>query len=138
VGFILDCSIVMSWCFKDESSNYADNIFEYLRNQMDAWVPALWSLEVSNALWIGERRGRITEANMLFFLDQLSYLPVRVEHHSHAHCFSAILNLSRAHNISSYDAAYLDLAIRKGLPLATLDQKLKTAAQNAKVEVYNV
>ncbi len=133
-GFILDCSVTMAWCFANESTRETDRILELVQQQ-NAWVPAIWSLEVANLLAVGERARRIGESEILYFLQQLSVLPIYVEHHTHAHCFSSILALSRSHGLSSYDAAYLDLAIRKGLPIATLDKKLQAAANQAKVKI---
>jgi predicted nucleic acid-binding protein len=125
----------MAWCFADESCVYADKILNLLTDEHSVCVPAIWSLEVANILAAGERAKRITEAGILYFLEQLSYLSIHVEHHTHAHCFSSVLALARTHKLSAYDAAYLDLAIRRGLPIATLDKKLTQAAEKAKIKI---
>ena len=95
---------------------------------LQAHVPSLWPLEVANALLVGERRRRITPAETARFLAILGAFPITVDDQTVAHAWTDTMHLARAHNLSSYDAAYLELAIRLGLPLAALDGKLKTAA----------
>jgi predicted nucleic acid-binding protein len=103
-----------------------------------AHVPSLWPLEVANALLVGERRKRITPADAARFLAILGAFPITVDDETVSHAWTDTLHLARAHNLSSYDAAYLELAIRLGLPLAALDGKLKTAAQAVGVPLFKV
>jgi predicted nucleic acid-binding protein len=84
---------------------------------------------VANTLLVGERRKRSTQANTVQWMTFLASLPISVDDHTHFHAFGDITTLGRSHNLSAYDAAYLELAMRRGLPLATLDDKLKTAAK---------
>ena len=126
-NFVLDGSVTMVWGFEDEADDYAEAILERMPD-LQAHVPSLWPLEVANALLVGERRRRITSAETARFLAILGAFPITVDDQTVAHAWSDTMHLARAHNLSSYDAAYLELAIRLGLPLAALDGKLKTAA----------
>ena len=135
-GFVLDCSVTMAWCFNDEATPYTDGVRDRLAT-MRAIVPTLWPLEVGNATIVGERRKRLDEARTLRFLVLLRGLPIVVDDETAARAWSETMHLARAHNLSAYDAAYLELAIRRGLPLACLDSKLKTAAAAAGVALYD-
>lgn len=126
-NFVLDGSVTMVWGFEDEADEYAEAILERMPD-LQAHVPSLWPLEVANALLVGERRRRITSAETARFLAILGAFPIAVDDQTVAHAWADTMHLARAHNLSSYDAAYLELAIRLGLPLAALDGKLKTAA----------
>lgn len=126
-NFVLDGSVTMVWGFEDEADEYAEAILERMPD-LQAHVPSLWPLEVANALLVGERRRRITSAETARFIAILGAFPITVDDQTVAHAWSDTMHLARAHNLSSYDAAYLELAIRFGLPLAALDGKLKTAA----------
>jgi predicted nucleic acid-binding protein len=131
-NFVIDNSVVMSWCFKDQANSYADSILEKLTEAI-AYVPSVWSLEVVNVLLAAERKKCISEADSVRFISLLSQLPIVVEYESPEKAMKDLLGLARAHSLSSYDASYLDLAMRKGLPLATLDEKLRKAAEATKV-----
>jgi predicted nucleic acid-binding protein len=133
--FVLDGSVAIAWCFHDETDPYADAIAARFPH-VEAVVPALWHLEVANALLMGERRKRSTEADTVNWLGFLNSLPITVDDESSARAWSDVLSLARAHKLSAYDAAYLELALRRGLPLATLDDKLKAAAQTVGVAEY--
>jgi predicted nucleic acid-binding protein len=136
-GFVLDCSMTMAWCFDDEATPYTNAVRDQLAD-MRAVVPSLWPLEVANATIVGERRKRLDEARTLRFFALLKGLPISIDGETSDKAFSEIVHLARAHNLSAYDAAYLELAIRRGLPLATLDGKLKTAAQAVGVPLFAV
>jgi predicted nucleic acid-binding protein len=105
---------------------------------LQAHVPSLWPLEVANALLVGERRRRITPAATTRFLAILSAFPINVDNETVSHAWGNTMNLARAHNLSSYDASYLELAIRLGLPLAAQDDKLKTAAKSVGVPLFEL
>ena len=136
-GFVLDNSIVMAWRFEDEVDEYADAVLERLADTR-AVVPALWPLEVANALLMGERRKRSTEADTIKWTGILASLPIAIDGETNSHAWSDTLSLARGHHLSAYDAAYLELAIRRGLPLATIDGKLRTAAQAVGVALLEV
>jgi len=132
--FVVDNSVVMAWCFKDETSRYADYILDRLEVST-GFVPAIWPLEVCNVLLAAERKRRISEAGSTRFITLLAELPLIVEQESPERMMKEIFALARKHKLSSYDASYLDLAMRKGLPIATLDKDLIKAAKQSKVPI---
>lgn len=132
--FVIDNSVVMSWCFEDESSNYADKVLEKL-TQAGAVVPSIWPLEVVNVLLVAERKNRLSEADSIRFLTLISELPIILEEKQPKLMMEEILALARASNLSSYDASYLYLAMRKGIPIATVDTKLIEAAKRIDVPI---
>jgi predicted nucleic acid-binding protein len=125
--FVLDGSVTMAWYFKDEVNDFANAVRDSM-DQSQAVVPSLWPLEVANTVVMGERRKRSTAAQAATWLGILGALPIVVDGETSARAWGETLGLARAHNLSAYDAAYLELAMRRGLPLATLDDKLKAAA----------
>lgn len=126
-GFVLDCSVTMAWCFDDEATHYTDGVRDLLVD-VRAAVPTIWPLEVANAAIVGERRNRLDETRCSRFFSLLNALPIVVDEETSPRAFRKIPQLCRAHRLSAYDAAYLELAIRRGLPLACLDGKLRAAA----------
>jgi len=134
VPFVLDASVALAWCFEDEAHDDALRILERLA-EGEAVVPALWLLEVGNALLGAERRGRLSQAASTHFLELLGRLPIRVEEIPQPRAWGEILSLARAHHLSTYDATYLDLAMRLGVPLATLDDALGQAANRCQAAV---
>jgi predicted nucleic acid-binding protein len=132
--FVVDNSVVMSWCFKDETNNYADTVLDRL-TEAAAVVPSIWPLEVVNVLLVAERQKRLSESESIRFITLLSQLPIVVEHERPEKMMKELLALARANNLSSYDASYLDLAMRKGLPIATLDNQLIEAARRIDVPI---
>jgi predicted nucleic acid-binding protein len=135
--FVLDNSIAMAWSFADEVDEYADAVLERLTTAR-AVVPALWPLEVANALLMGERRKRSTEAESIKWTGILASLPIVIDSETNVHAWNDTMSLARGHNLSAYDAAYLELAIRRGVPLATIDGKLKLAAKAVGVRLLEV
>ena len=133
-SFVVDTSVVMSWCFKDESNHYADTVLDRL-SESTAFVPSIWPLEVVNVLLVAERTKRLSQADSVRFITLLSQLPIIVEHERPERIVKDLLNLARANNLSSYDASYLDLSMRKGLPIATLDARLMKAAKKSDVHI---
>jgi|SRR5271157_325415 len=121
---VVDASILVAWAF-DEVSAVASEARERMRREPGA-VPALWWFEVVNALIQGERRGRFTELGTARFLRDISRLVINVDRMPSEH---AVLTLARRHRLTVYDAAYLELALREALPLATLDEALVAAAR---------
>jgi len=136
-GFVLDTSTALAWCFPDEHATYPQSVLDSLATGQ-ALVPSLWPLEIANAFLMGERRGRSTQANTVNWTTYLASLPIAIDDETNARAWSDTLNLARAQNLSSYDASYLELAKRKGLPLATLDKKLTAAAAAVGVPLYQV
>jgi predicted nucleic acid-binding protein len=132
--FIIDNSIVMAWCFEDESTPFTDAIQDRLVDNT-AFVPAIWPLEMANVLLVAERKKRIRKADSDRFIALVSALPIIVETTISVQIFHDILPLARKYKLSSYDAAYLELAIHKKLPIASLDQAIVKTAKQAKVPV---
>jgi predicted nucleic acid-binding protein len=132
--FVIDTSVVMSWCFRDEINSYADMILEKLESNT-AFAPSIWPLEVANVLLVAERKKRLSEADTVRFLTLLSELPIIVEQEDTERMVHEIVALARKHHLSSYDASYLHLAMRKGIPLATLDKNLIAAAIQSRTSV---
>lgn len=126
------CLNDLSWAFEGESTPFDVAILKSLET-VHAVVPALWPFEVASVLSIAERRGRIDASAQAVFLERLRLLPIAIEHRPATWLAQQILPLARAHKISAYDAAYLELAIREGLPLAPLDGELRRAAGAAGV-----
>jgi predicted nucleic acid-binding protein len=131
--FVVDNSVVMSWYFKDETNKYADTVLDKLTGATVV-VPSIWPLEVVNVLIVAERQKRLSESDSIRFLTLLSQLPIVVEY-ERPEMMKELLALARAYNLSSYDASYLYLAMRKGLPIATLDNKLIEAARSIEVPI---
>ncbi len=132
--FVLDCSVAASWCFADESSSYAEAALDALV-EGEAVVPSIWPLEIANVLLVGERRGRLSRDDIAQFISLLADLDILIDRTEPDRVFSEILPLASTHNLSSYDAAYLDLAIREGLPIATLDEPLRKAAESSGIGI---
>lgn len=128
--FVLDCSVTMGWCFEDEGDRYSDAVLAALSSDR-AIMPSLWSLEVANVLVASERRGRLTHEDGQRFLELLRGLPITVS--PFAPEAAEVQALARAHRLSAYDAAYLSLALRMRLPIATRDRALRTAARVTRV-----
>jgi predicted nucleic acid-binding protein len=132
VSFVVDNSVAMSWCFADEATEYTESVLDQLRDS-SAVVPVIWPLEVSNVLLLAERRRRITRAKATRFVRVLQELPISVETETISVALGPVLQLGRDYDLTSYDAAYLELAMRRGLSLATLDDHLANAARQADV-----
>jgi predicted nucleic acid-binding protein len=134
-AIVLDNSVVMAWCFEDESNQYADQVLHSLQH-VRAIVPSIWPLEVGNVLVVAEKKERLKRADCLRFLDLLSQLPIDIEQEGPDRLMREVYLLARDTGLSTYDASYLDLAMRKGLPLATLDKALAQAARDLNVELF--
>jgi predicted nucleic acid-binding protein len=131
--FVLDASVVLTWCFPDENSPVAQQVADLFKQGDTAVAPSFWPHEVLNALLAGEKRKRISREMIRSFLDDLAVLPVTLEQIPTEVVFDRIQSLSRKHVLTAYDAAYLDLALKNGLALATLDEALIRACKNAGV-----
>lgn len=140
--FVLDNSVVMRWLFVDGSKadkEYSIGILSLLEDiENQAVTPSIWPLEVANVLARGESQGLLTEARSAEFSGLLERMAIQVEVETSAHALGSILQLARRFNLSSYDASYLDLALRNGIPLATLDKELMRAAGKTAVKVVSV
>jgi predicted nucleic acid-binding protein len=131
--FVVDASVTMSWYLSEEVDPAAGLAFERL-DGAGAVAPILWWFEVRNALVVNERRGRLDATATAGILAHLDGLPIRLDLDQEGH---VVLALARAHRLTVYDAAYLELALRADARLATLDRKLASAAQAAGVQLFD-
>ena len=132
MSFVLDSSVTMAWAYAEETSPAVREVFEHLA-QHGAWVPSLWRLEIANVLEMSVRRGSRDAAFRNATLEDLALLPIAIDTETDRHAWGTTLHLATRHRLATYDAAYLELALRRGLPLATLDSELRAAAAAEKV-----
>jgi predicted nucleic acid-binding protein len=121
LGFVLDCSFTMAWCFPDEISDYTIAVQEKLL-EVKAIVPNIWPYEVANILCLAERKKRITNAQAARFKNLLKQAGIIIDNSASDYIMTGVLDLAREQTLFVYDAAYLELAMREGLSLATLDK----------------
>jgi len=131
---VLDASVALAWCFPDEQSPYADQVLQELEGR-SVLVPAIWALEIANGLLVGERRKRLTQGEVVRFIDLLEIVPVQEVSVSISTQIAGVLPVAREYGLSAYDASYLDVAIRHGADLATADDMLEKAARKAGVSI---
>ncbi|MGB9430518.1 MAG: type II toxin-antitoxin system VapC family toxin [Gammaproteobacteria bacterium] len=124
----LDCSLTIAWYLEDERTDFTESVFEDLA-RVEVWVPALWMLEFPNALIVATKRGRISESWRRDILQRAVLLPLKID--TEQVPLERISDIAQQFNITTYDAAYLELALRRKITLATLDTALITAARSA-------
>jgi predicted nucleic acid-binding protein len=140
MSFVLDNSITMRWYFADGSPQeltYATRVLEAMKTN-EAVVPSLWGLEVANVLVRSEDKGLATEARSEAFVGMLQRMNISVDSATFAQALAGTMQIARRYKLSAYDAAYLEIALREGLSLATLDEALLEAAERAGVEKFDV
>jgi predicted nucleic acid-binding protein len=135
---VLDASVAVAWCFSEESTSFTEGVLDLLASGTEALTAAIWPFELANALLMGERRKRISVAQVTTVLQRISALPITVDPIRTDTAFSQILSVARQEQLTEYDAAYLELALREGLPLATLDNGLRRAARNAGIALVAI
>jgi predicted nucleic acid-binding protein len=128
MSLVLDSSATLAWVYAGEVTEPILHVFNLVCDT-GAWVPGLWKLEVANVLEMGIRRGRHDAAFRNSTLADLTLLPLQVDVETDRQAWGATLQLADRHRLTLYDAAYLELALRRGLPLASLDAELRAAAQ---------
>jgi len=133
---VIDASLALAWCFGDEKSPAADKAIDQVRDE-GALVPSLWRLEVANVLFAAERRGRIDRADLERRLNLLSALAITTDTETDSRAWTDTFTLARTQRLTFYDAAYLELAMRHGAELATLDHDLAQAARRMGVPVLS-
>lgn len=136
-GLVVDASSVLAWCFEDEGGPEADALIDKVVAE-GAVVPGSWSLEIANGLVSGERRRRIKPAESAAFVAMIEALPIDADTATGVRALHETVSLAREHRLSAYDAAYLELAMRLGLPLATDDRSLAAAARRAGVVLIGI
>lgn len=132
--FVLDCSVAISWCLVDENNPTANAILAIMPDA-EAFVPEIWSLEIANVLLVAERRNRMTQEQSEEAIALLQSMLIQVDTATDANALGATLTLGRQEGLAAYDAAYLELALRLGLPLATIDTRLAEAATRCGVDL---
>ncbi len=132
---VLDNSVSMAWFFADEANDYTVAVLECLTDH-SCHVPSIWSLEASNVLLTGLKRGRCNDADVTRFITLLDALPISTDHRTPEQALHEVFRLAQQYQLTSYDAAYLELAIREGIPLATQDKALVRAAEKAGVHLF--
>lgn len=135
MSFVLDCSAVLPWVFEDEATKDTDLLLEEMADGASAWVPAIWHLELGNVLLGAMRKKRIDQAGVEAFLSHLGELEILVDSETSARAWGKTLDLAQQHGLSTYDAAYLELALRRGVPVATLDGQLCAACRATGVKL---
>jgi predicted nucleic acid-binding protein len=128
-AFVIDASAALAWCFSDEASEATNALLTRLQKGDEAVVPAHWPAEVANALLMAVRRQRISSQDARRFLEDVDLLPIRIDIVTQKLVRLHILPLAEKHALTVYDAAYLELAMRQALPLATFDNDLRRGAQ---------
>lgn len=132
-ALVIDSSLAAAWCFPDERTDYTNDILQAICTPLEAVAPRLWAYEVRNSVLMGLRRKRITPAHAQEFLESVKVLPIRL---TDPVSYDGVFSLAERHGLTVYDAAYLDLALREGLPLASLDHALCKAAGNSGVVLF--
>jgi predicted nucleic acid-binding protein len=127
VSLVVDSSATLAWVYSEETTEAISEVLARLTDR-GAWVPALWRLEVANVLQMNVRRGRHDAAFRDAALTDLAMLPISIDPETDQQAWGATVRLAARHKLTVYDAAYLELAQRRGLPLATLDKELRDAA----------
>ena len=131
---VVDCSITMAW-FLDEDCTLADAVLSAL-DRAEVIVPGIWPLETANSLAVGERRSRLTAAEVARALDLIRGLSIVIDGETCPRALGETLSLARAHGLSAYDASYLELAMREGAELATADKALQETAIRVGVKLF--
>ena len=131
---VLDSSAILAWIYSDETTEPIRRVFQLVADE-GAVVPTLWRLEIANSLTVAVRRGRIDANFRRAALADLSLLDITMDDQTDVHAWGETLHLADRFNLTLYDAAYLELAHRRGLPLATLDSEMVTGAKALGVHV---
>jgi predicted nucleic acid-binding protein len=135
MDWVIDSSIALAWALPDETSKEAERFLSRISIRSILWVPSLWWYETANALLMAQRRKRLTEADRIRLMELYRRLPIRTDVVLDSDSMSRFHTLAIEYNLSAYDAAYLELAQRRGLGLATVDRSLRLAAQRAGMKV---
>lgn len=134
---VLDPSLALAWTLPDERSPRADKFLSRLTPGTILWVPALWWYEISNALTMAQRRHRLAEADSVRAVELYRMLPIQTDLDLDPDAVRRFQSLAQKYSLSAYDAAYLELAQRRGVELATLDRRLIAASRKAGVPVLS-
>ncbi len=140
MNFVLDASVAMCWLLGDGTAsarNYAMSVLEAMKAEDSrAVVPVVWNLEVANVIARAEQKGLLVEAQSEAFIEMLAGLDIDIDSDTVATALSDTLQVARRYRLSAYDASYMELSLRSGIPLATLDQDLNKAARRAGIKRF--
>jgi predicted nucleic acid-binding protein len=131
-------SVAIAWCFDDERTDFTEGVLDLLSVGTEVLTPAIWLLEVANALLIAERRKRVSMAQVTGSLRRIAGLPISVDPIEPTRAFDQIISVACQQNLTEYDAAYIELALRRTLPLATLDDKLRQVAEHVGITLIAI
>lgn len=134
---VVDNSVIIAWCFEDEANEYVDSVLDHLR-RFEALVPSIWPLEFANVLLVAERKKRISESIISRIKTLIQGLPIRIDYETRERIMNDIFYLAKEYKLSSYDASYLDLAMKNGLILATQDKALIRAAKATNTQLFKL
>jgi predicted nucleic acid-binding protein len=134
---VLDSSVTLAWIYADEITDAVHEVFERIKSE-GAWIPMLWRWEVANALQMNVRRGRHGADFRDAALSNLAWFPIHVDAQAEPEAWLGALQLAERHALTVYDAAYLEIAQRKKIPLATLDRQLRSAAEGERIELLGI
>ena len=134
MSLVLDSSVALAWVYADETTDAVLRVFDNVRIN-GAWIPGLWRWEIANVLQLNVRRGRHDEDFRDGALSSLALLPIKVDAEADRQAWSAALHLAKRHLLTVYDAAYLEIASRRKIPLATLDRQLRAAAASEGIQL---
>ena len=137
MSLVLDSSVALAWIYADEATEAVLNVFERVHREV-AWIPALWRWEVANALQMNVRRERHGAAFRDEALSNLACLPIKVDARAEPEAWLGTLVIAERHGLTMYDASYLEIAVRRKIPLATLDRQLRVAAENEGIELLGM
>jgi predicted nucleic acid-binding protein len=137
LSFVLDTSVALAWCFVDEQTPAVMALLDRV-TEAGAAAPQLWVLEVLNGLFVAERRRRLDTAQRKTFAGFLRGLPVVIDNDAGERAWDAIADLAERFKLTTYAACYLELALRRRMPLATLDRALRDAASSVRIEVWGI
>jgi predicted nucleic acid-binding protein len=132
-GAVIDASIAVTWCFADQATPETDRLLDQVRDE-GAFVPTLWRLELANVLLQAEKRGRIDADDVEKRLSLIAQLPISIDPEANSRAWREVVDLARNEGFTSYDASYLELALRRRIPLMTLDRDLAAAAKRRGVD----
>lgn len=136
-SFVVDASVAVAWFVAGETTAFTEQLFEALRRSGTAFVPAIWPAEVANALLVAERSGRASRSNIAAFAQLLAGVDIRIDPPTLNRAFDQVFSLAESLRLSTYDASYVELALRQSLPLATLDKAMARAAQSVGLSVLS-
>ena len=137
MSLVLESSVALAWAFKDETTSAIRSVVDQL-NRTGAWVPSFWRIEVANGFEMGVRRGRATAAFRDATLSDLAMWQIQIDSETDRHAWNNTLRLAERHRLTLYDATYLELALRRAIPLATLDRALRSAASSERIVLLGV